>query len=154
MRKSCQGIICADHRKSFKNTTSASSAPIQANVVDAGFVNVLKILFSGFNKNVLAQLQGPLRYRFRYFPRPFCRRVRTALEKIYSWYIVLPKNFISHSYPLPPTTRLALISQTAIKDLNSTQLTSLEGCLRILKLPPNKEGFINGFASTVCNKLG
>ena len=39
--KSCQGITCSDHLKSFRNINSASSAPIQAKLVVAGLVNAV-----------------------------------------------------------------------------------------------------------------
>ena len=66
--KSWQGITCGDHLKSFRNITSASSAPIQAKLVVAGLVNVCKMLFSGFKRKFFPQFAGPVSNIFLYLP--------------------------------------------------------------------------------------
>ena len=76
--KSCQGIPCGDHLKSFRNITSASSAPIQAKLVVAGLVNVWKMLFSGFKRTVFPQFAGPVSIIFLYLPRPLHKSSFTA----------------------------------------------------------------------------
>ena len=44
-------------------------------------MNVLYIVFKGFSKNGFAQLQGPFKYKLRYFRRPLSRSIRTASAK-------------------------------------------------------------------------
>ena len=73
--KSCQAVTCGNHLKSYRNITSVSSAPIKAKLVVAGLVNVCKMLFSGFKREVFFTIRGTSQRYISVFTPSFAWKV-------------------------------------------------------------------------------
>jgi len=62
--------------------TSASCAPTQAKLVDAGLENTWNTCVRGDRMKVLPQLAGPVMKTFLYFPLPLSSTSKTALWNV------------------------------------------------------------------------
>ena len=93
---SCYAISSLDQRKSFKNTTSGSSRPVQAYFSCAGLVKHLKISSWGCNKKFLPHLEGPFKNIFNFLFRPFWSSSRIAAANTYGFIEFQCNNCLAH----------------------------------------------------------
>ena len=115
--KSCHGLTCGDHRKSFKKIHSAFWTPTQAKLPEAGLQKVSKIKVKGLSKKVFPQFAFPVIIMFRYLPLPFISRSHTASRNTCSGTWLLAKIssaqiFHSPSQPLVQSFSFASCSNS------------------------------------------
>ena len=82
--KSCHGMTCGDHRKSFKKIHSAFWTPTQAKLPEAGLQKVSKIKVNGLRKKVFPQFACPVSIMFRYLPLPCIGTSHTGSQNTFS----------------------------------------------------------------------